>query len=634
MLRRLSLCVILLLAGCTTAPHSSRPAATSAPNLNLVAFDSCDRLGTDLRAAAAPLIGPYGLAGLSYGTMTVSTDVARPLSAPAATPAFSGTNIHEVGADEPDIVKTDGRRIVTIGRDGVLRVVDAASRVQTGKLNLGVSSIGEPQLLLSGDRALVLVPPGVGSDYRPTPVPLGGGLERLQYTGEPGKPEVILIDLANAPTVASRYTGEGMIVDARQTGSVAHIVLKTSPRIAFPVQPYVRDNAERTAANRQVLEAAPAGDWLPNWQVTTGATTTKGHIGCDRVSRPTVFSGTSMLTVLSFDLGAPALTDGDPISILADGDTVYGTPRSLYVTNDQRWQGMLARRVVPDRTQIFRFDTTGRPSFVAEGTVPGLPINQYALSEWDGHLRIATTGGDASEGPGTQAGGSAVRVLQQQGGKLVQTGVVGGLGKGERISAVRFLGPRGYVVTFKQTDPLYSLDLSDPAKPVVTGSLKIIGNSSHLQPVGADRLVGIGDNANARGVVLGTQVSLFDVSNPAAPRRLAEQHVARTGSDAGYDPHALLWWPATKLLVVPLNVWDPRPSGQQNAVMALRVTDNGLERLAMVAQPGTNHPKAGQDRFPQIERSFVVGDVLWTLSTEGLQASNLSTLDRLSWLPN
>ena len=77
-------------------------------------------------------------------------------------------------------------------------------------------------------------------------------------------------------------------------------------------------------------------------------------------------------------------------------------------------------------------------------------------------------------------------MLAEQSGKLEEVGMVDGLGRGEQIYSVRFLGSRGYVVTFRQTDPLYSLDLSDPAKPRVTGELKINGYSAHLQPVEAE----------------------------------------------------------------------------------------------------------------------------------------------------
>jgi uncharacterized secreted protein with C-terminal beta-propeller domain len=221
-----------------------------------------------------------------------------------------------------------------------------------------------------------------------------------------------------------------------------------------------------------------------------------------------------------------------------------------------------------------------------------------------------------------------VRVLDQRGDKLTQVGAVDGLGKGERIYSVRFIGPRGYVVTFKQTDPLYSVDLGDPRKPRVTGELKITGYSAHLQPAGDDRLIGIGQEASSEGRIQGTQVSLFDVSDPAAPRLLAQYHVAGGQSEAEWDPHALLWWPATKLLVVPMmEGFGAAPSlrdGGQAGALALRVTDDGLAPVGTVRAP-TNYP---------VRRSLVVGDVLWTVSDAGLQASNLTTMDSLSWLPN
>jgi uncharacterized secreted protein with C-terminal beta-propeller domain len=116
-------------------------------------------------------------------------------------------------------------------------------------------------------------------------------------------------------------------------------------------------------------------------------------------------------------------------------------------------------------------------------------------------------------------------------------------------------------------------------------------------------------------------VSLFDVSDPAAPRRLAQYHVAGAQSEAEWDPHALLWWPATSLLVVPMMEGF---GASQAGALALRVTDNGLARVGTVRAPST---------YP-VRRSLVVGDVLWTLTDAGLQASNLSTMEQLSWVPN
>jgi uncharacterized secreted protein with C-terminal beta-propeller domain len=605
------LCVTLAisaaaLGGCTADP---KPAPTPPPHprvMRLAAFDSCRQLRDDLRKAAAASIGPYGFPGTGpfaepaviAGGARTALDSAAEKAAPG--PAFSGTNVHEADADEPDIVKTDGRRIVTVA-GGRLRVVDAATRQVTGSLDLGEDAAGEVNLLLSGDKALVLVSGGYGR-YRVGKVasPVTDG------------PRLLLVDVAGAPRVISTYRGEGTLVDARQTGSTARIVLRSAPRIRLP-EPVVADDEDgRVTANREAVSRAPVDAWLPAWSVTTGGVTERGTVGCGEVSRPSDYSAGAMLTILTFDLGAGRLDSGRPVAIVADGETVYGTGTSLYVANDQRWRldvwrggraGVAERDAREQQTEIYRFDTPAGqpPRYAAAGTVPGWLVNQYALSEWDGHLRVATTD--------DRAGSSAVRVLARKGADLAQVGVVDGLGKGERIYSVRFVGPRGYVVTFKQTDPLYSVDLSDPARPRVTGALKITGYSAHLQPAGEDRLIGIGQEASDQGRVQGTQVSLFDVGDPADPRRLAQYHVAGAQSAAEWDPHALLWWPATRLLVVPMT----------GSAVALRVTDDGLAPVGTIRQ--------------DVQRSLVIGDTLWTMSGSGMRAASLSTMDQLAWLP-
>jgi uncharacterized secreted protein with C-terminal beta-propeller domain len=527
--------------------------------------------------------------------------VSEKAAVPPAAAAYSGTNVNEAGVDEPDLVKTDGRRIVTV-RDGVLRVVDPVTRVQTGRLDLGPDAAGEAQLLLSGDRALVLAS---GRAFQ-------GGPRRIRPMG--GEAEVLLVDLAGTPRVISRYHGSGTLVDARQTGSVARVVLSSAPSITFPFR--ANSTAGLLRENRSVVAEAPLTAWLPSWEITTGTITTEGRLGCGSISRPASFSGAALLSVLTFDLGAAALTDGDPVGIVADGDTVYGTPTSLYVANNQSWRmnavdtGMAGP---PGNTEIFRFAVSGpgRPTFAASGSVPGTLLNQYAMSEWDGYLRVATTNGVTNA--------SAVRVLREKAGKLVQVGSVDGLGKGERIYSVRFAGARGFVVTFRQTDPLYSLDLADPAHPRVTGALKISGYSAHLQPVGDDRLIGIGQEATELGRPLGTQISLFDVADPANPKRLAQQQIPFAGSEAEFDPHALLWWPATQLLVLPI-----MDTNGANSALALRVTTTGLQNLSRITPPATT--------TGVVRRELVIGDTLWVLTDSGLLASTLSTLDSLAWV--
>jgi hypothetical protein len=641
-LRRLlgtALVVTLPLAACTSAPTPSpEPAPPGPPAMRLVAFDSCEQLRTDLRRATRAAVGPYGLPGSfppyaefaqdAVGGSALKSERAAAAPVPGA---YSGTNNHERDADEPDLVKTDGRRIVVVDHQK-LRVVDAASRRLTGQLDLGPAArYADPQLLLAGDHALILLA---------SPQYLGRAWGRPVSTADGSR--LLLIDLTGTPRVISRYRIDGTLVDARQTGSIARVVVRSSPRLIFPDDPRATTETKRVAANRKVVDTAAATAWQPAYEVTTGQRTDRGRVGCDRISRPADYSGTSLVTVLTFDVAGPTLGTGDPVAVVADGDTVYGTGTSLYIANDRHWRSLIWRPggapLLPaPRTEIYRFDTTGtaRPAYAATGSVPGWLVNQYALSEWDGHLRVATTTEhpdpaaiDASGPPGLE---SAIRVLRQDGDKLVETGKVEGLGKGERIYSVRFLGPRGYLVTFRQTDPLYSVDLADPAKPTVSGELKITGYSAHLQPAGDGRLIGIGQEADGVGRTKGTQVSLFDVADPAHPRRLARYQVTSGYSDAEHDPHALLYWPATNLLVVPLTVYDPvvKPTGPKPTALVLRVADTGLTRLATIAQPVT-----GSRGVPAaVRRSLVVGNVLWTVSDAGLQACDLSTLDTVGWLP-
>ena len=583
---------VLPLAGCTA---SAVETPAPAPFLKLVAFDSCAQLEKELRAATE----------LSNTTAPGDTRLAVPESARAAdSPAaksYSGTNVHEAGVDEPDLVKTDGRRIVTVS-GGVLRVVDTATHAQTGKLGLGLEAYGEPQLLLAGDRALVLVDGGGYASLRDD--------TRIMRPGN-GRSEVLLIDLAgDTPRLISRYRGDGRIVDARQTGTVARVVISSGPKIQFPFRG--EPEPEKVMQDdRDTIKAAPVDDWLPDWEITTGGATSKGQLDCSAVSRPESFSGMTMLRLLSFDLTAAALGAGDPVAVMADGDSVYGTGDSLYIANNQSWRfntSTTGKIAAPDGTDIYRFSLppVGKPAYVASGEVPGHLLNQYSMSFWDGHLRVATTSWTDNA--------SAVRVLAERDAKLVEVGAAEGLGQGEQIYSVRFLGPRGYVVTFRQTDPLYSLDLSDPSKPRVTGELKITGYSAHLQPVGDDRLIGIGQEADSKGVPTGLQVSLFDVSDPAAPKRLDQHIVAGGRSEAENDPHAVLWWPATSLLVLPIDTGE----------LALRITGDRLTAEKRLAPVSSNDGP--------MRRAVVVGDELWSITDGGLLASNASTLDRVAWV--
>jgi hypothetical protein len=642
---------LVLLAGCTAESQATPPPVGPAGGrFQLVAFDSCADALAGLRAAAKAYVGPWGFGGdprRAQSALGGPAPVGAPEAAGAvgdrsadqAAPSYSGTNTHEAGVDEPDLVKTDGRRIVTVSR-GKLRVVDPATRRLTGTLDLtpGADRYGwaEANLLLHGDRALLLVPAGGSPAYGLPEAAPGAAPAPADIVG----PRLIMVDLSGAPKIVGEYRIDGDLIDARQTGATARVVVRSAPRLVFPPRERASD-AQRLAANREIIERAPEDAWLPRYEVRTGGGTNTGRVGCDRVSRPPTYSGTAMVTVLSFDLGGATLGDGDPVTVVADGNTVYSNGANLYLANDQRWRVMpalLRQDAVPDPrdevTEIYQFDTAkpGRPRYVAAGSVPGWLINQYAMSEWQGHLRVATTSG-RTWGSNPKSS-STVYVLRVDGKALTETGRVGGLGKGERIYGVRFVGGAGYVVTFRQTDPLYTVDLRNPAAPTVTGELKITGYSAYLHPVGDGRLLGVGQEATSQGQRQGVQVSLFDVSDPARPTRLAQHHVRQSSTEAEFDPHAFLYWPDTKLVVLPVTTYGGaapggKPLRPTAGAVALRLTDGGFTEVGPVDHAESRDPGAAG----MIRRSLVVDGVLWTVSDAGLKASSLSTMDTLGWLP-
>ena len=225
---------------------------------------------------------------------------------------------------------------------------------------------------------------------------------------------------------------------------------------------------------------------------------------------------------------------------------------------------------------------------------------------------------------------SFVTVLEQQDGELVEIGKVGGLGKGERIYSVRFIDDIGYVVTFRQTDPLYTIDLSDPTDPEVIGELKILGYSAYLHPVGDGLLLGIGQDATEEGRTLGTQISLFDVSDLANPERIHNHTLDDGYSSVEYDHRAFLHWPQTGLTVIPVQQWswdeDSETESGFSGAIAVEATRDGIKEIGRITH---GQDKEGEEYWwaPAIERSLVIGDSLYTYSYDGLLQSDLETVE-------
>ena len=614
---------------------------------SLQAFDECDDLLSYLRTEGAKAVGPYGfdVGGVRAVATLDAATTSRPVSGaraagdattagaaesaasappPAPGDGFSATNVQEAGVDEPDLVKTDGKRLVTIA-GGQLRLVDVggAEPRLVSTLRLDHEPYLQGNLLLTGDRVLVLRPAPYAEVGVPQPMPVEPGIggaragiaaDSMIRRQGPSRTRVTVVDIADlaVPRVVSELTVDGDLVASRMVDGVARLVLRSGPpNLPFLFPSGSEQSMEVAAeANRKVVAESTLEQWLPTF--TEDGSTPRRLTACGDVSRPEEFSGVGMLSVVTIDALDPR--PGPAATVIGAGELVYASAEHLYVTTNV-WPECPANAdcLAGTSTDIHKFGIADevRTTYEASGRVAGRLLNQFAMSEHGGDLRIASTDDAAQE--------SAVAVLRQKDGVLEQIGAVGGLGKTERIFAVRFLGDRGYVVTFRQTDPLYVLDLADPTKPTVTGELKIPGYSAYLHPIGDHRLIGIGQDASDTGRVQGLQVSLFDVADPAAPKRLANATLPGAQSEAEFDHHAFLWWAKTGLTMVPV---QSHRDGSSSAV-GFTVTGDGVTELGRVAP---------RDRQP-IRRSIVVGDRVLTLSESGLQGSDLATLAERSWLP-
>ena len=396
------------------------------------------------------------------------------------------------------------------------------------------------------------------------------------------------------------------------------------------------------------MRRAPITAWLPKYQRSDAVGVVSSRIvACGSVSDPVDYTGAALLTVYSIDLRRrpEQRFDGQPgrrwgHRLRHDQQPLHSQQPAVVVRAEAPADGRaeprqpsLAPQMPPQHTQIHRFDISrpGAPRYVASGEVSGRLLNQYSLSDYAGYLRVATTTGDAlADEPGdsnaVSTSSSSVYVLRAD--TLTKVGELDGLGKRERIYAVRFIGALGYVVTFRQMDPLYTLDLRDPAAPRIAGTLELTGYSAYLHPAADRTLIGIGQEATAQGRPLGTQISLFDVSNPASPRRLA--HLVKTNfqSSAESDPHAFLYWPQIGTAVLPVNSWT---NGQVSAgALVLSVAHHQITEHGTVTQP-TAPPESGE---AGITRSLIIGHDLWTVSDRGLMVNDLATLNPQAWIPN
>jgi uncharacterized secreted protein with C-terminal beta-propeller domain len=589
--------------------------------------------GVDTPAPGVP--SPRAEADESPGTPdNAGLNGNTPSTPPKDGSGFSNTTVQVKDVDEADIVKADGDLIYLL-HGGSLFVLQGWPANAT-QILASATIEGQPSEMFVRDGKVVVfsnVQSNLAAEAG-VPTPYGYGY----YYGSPGYTKLTVLDVdSSTPQVVRESYLEGNYVSARRHAGLVRAVVQNGfkvPQLGNPAieyfdlfgQPYPQEDIDAqvdawlTRTIRSVRNT-DLGDWLPREFSRENGALVEQAPRCRDYYAPTpglTESGVTSVVSLDMDDVTGALGGA---TILGRAERVYSNEDVILITQtDYRFR---ANEAAKEQTLIHRFDLDGASTkYTASGAVAGSIHNQFSLDERAGVIRVSTTeqrfdnvgiGGPpiliaptpTSAPAGVSAGMAApnadlpllpapppdmsvppqqpqgpinrIVTLETEGKSLVQLGATEDFGSGEQIYATRFIGERGYVVTFRRTDPLFVVDLADPAHPSVVGELRIPGFSDYLYPLDDNHLFAIGQNATSNGVVQGLALSIFDVSDPANPWRAQSYVYPDAGSSpANIDHRAISFHPDRDVIAFPYQNYN---TGDSTLELFQLSAETGIQRL-------------------------------------------------------
>ncbi len=563
----------------------------------------------------------------------------------------SETNTQVAGVDEADIVKTDGERIYLV-HGTELYLLDSWPADETRVMGSATVEGTPFELFASEGKAVVF------STVWREDATSGGGIAEpapdcfdcyygygAQYT------KVSVFDVSGeAPVLGRELLFEGGYVSARRHGDVVRTIIQggfKAPELFYPnVQtqdafgnPY---GAEVIAAQLDQwrervandIRATTLDDWLPRRFEKEGDEWKPLPAECGSYFVPAPGSTDYGVTqVVSFD--AEGSSAPHVASVLGGSSTVYANQDVLILgQTDYGWAYGFGEAT---RTDLHLFDIADDATpYRASGYVPGYLHNQFSLDEKDGVIRVSTTEErrtDPKE-PWITTTSNRVYTLGVVEDALGVLGRTEALADGETIYATRFIGDRGYLVTFRQIDPLFVIDLADPAKPQVLGELEMPGFSEYLHPLDETHLLTIGQGGTAEGQTTGATLRIFDVSDPTAPELTFDYALGENAySEANNNHKAFTFVPDKGLLMFPLVSYSP------TYVSALEVfhvdAESGFERIGAIDHTALiNHgcaydPAVGPCYYyygEEMRRGLLIDDFVYAVSQGGVTVHTLDSL--------
>jgi inhibitor of cysteine peptidase len=543
-----------------------------------------------------------------------SAENADSVNAPTVS-GHSTTNIQVAGVDEADVVKTDGAYIyLASGNKTVIVQAYPAEQARVlSEIELEGRVIG---IFINGDKLVVF------EEETPYYAYYDIGWESSEKYYMPYISPKIYVkvydvsDRAN-PQLQREVSANGQYVSSRMIGDYAYVVVN---------EPVYEQDDEINLPKVGDNETIPATDIYYS----------------DVADYYYMYT-----TIIAINTQNDAQEPTYETILLGASSNLYVSADNIYLTFPV-WGGDTVEpwgiRSSDERTSIHRISIEGgEMEYVASGEVPGMVLNQFSMDEDGGYFRVATT----TYGQTMQ---NNVYVLNMA---LNITGSLEGLAPGERIYSARFIGERGYLVTFKQIDPLFVIDLSDPVNPKELGYLKVTGYSDYIHPYDETHIIGIGKETTDAGTFAwyqGVKISLFDVSDVSNPREISKLEIGDRGSDSPVlsDHRAFLFDKSRDLLVMPILeakvdvtkyseaelAWAYGEPVYQGAYVFDVSIDNGLQLRGRITHvENVTTPEQGYYYYYSpfaVERSLYIGDVLYTISQAEIMMNNLETLNYIN----
>lgn len=530
---------------------------------------------------------------------------------------YSDTNVQVENVDESDIVKTDGNFIYYVANNEVY-IIEANSLEIKTKLEYENKEFSPSQIFLAKDKLIVI---GYKSQYSTLArtyvdsiMPLSSGTMAIVY------------DITNRSNVIKlrEVSIEGNFLSARMVDNNVYLV--TNKYVYIPYKTDINDLKEE--------------DLVP-YYMDTAISQEKCNVPLNDIYYiPKCEDTNSYLILASFNIDNEKEVELE--TILGGGNNVYCSEENIYIAKTiyeynllEEAKSALGIRNTTVHTEIYKFALNdGNISYEKNGTVPGYIINQFSMDEYDGFFRIATT---KQTNWDSDTSTNNLYVLDTN---LSTVGSVQNLAKGEKIYSVRFMGKKAYVVTFKQTDPLFVIDLSKPTTPEVLGELKIPGYSQYLHPYDETHLIGFGYNTetvdNGYGEIVrntGMKIALFDVTDVENPKELHKVDIGTAGtySEILNNHKALLFSKEKNIIAFPITISEKYNVRFQGAIVYGLDLENGFQERARI--PNKDSVTSSNYNYNyQIQRILFIDDNLYTLSRSLIKQIDMNTMQKKAQL--